>query len=140
MFGKDKVVSRNESFINNYRLDFIKTERGASVRLKNGKYECSNIENYYNISVESCVRDDKQAYYGGIITVNSGGTGSFFYLVLFHKEISIAHKFLGDRVKIKDIYFLAGKLETKYFIHTTEQAMSDIPKQLTTATINIKTN
>jgi hypothetical protein len=135
-----KSVSFKAAPVDNWLLDFIKTEKGEPIKLENGKYECRKTSNYNVVNVNNsytCKNTGIPSCYGSIVAVNTGGSGYFIYLVLFNKGISVAHKFLGDRVRVKKVYFRGGQLLAEYFVHAKDQAMADVPVQAKIAKIKV---
>ena len=128
-----KEELKNAAAIENFRIDFITDERLDPIQLENGEYERKKSGNYCSVvclKEYSCKSNAKPDLYGTVISVNTGGSGCFVYLVLVDKGITIAHKFLGDRIRIKQIYFKDGYLNAEYFVRTAEQAMADVPTVL----------
>lgn len=80
--------------------------------------------------VGQVVGDDPTMY--GIVAVNTGGSGEFFYVVAFEKEngefVSKGSTPLGDRIQIQNFSFLEpNTIQVSYLMHGPDQAMIDAP-------------
>ncbi|QIZ77899.1 hypothetical protein [Ferrimonas lipolytica] len=87
---------------------------------------------------QSDLDGDGQAERIGVITLNGGGSGTFYYLALsrWHQGswFPAGNMLLGDRIKLDGVKLPqygdvdAGSFYLSYWVHGPEQAMAEAPK------------
>ncbi len=102
-------------------------ETGGEVTLKDGEWKqnfpgaASGVEVNYLDSAEGDLNGDGIADAAVLLAINTGGTGRFVQLAAVMNEagepVQKATSFLGDRVQIKSVSILDGRIKINMITH-----------------------